>query len=188
MNSFLLHRAACGMITTVTKLSRTTYIGYARSKADMTHEKELVNVRLNDFRDRLSDIVKRFEDVGSIFGNTLGKRLDDVGNTFGKRLDDFASRMLSHERTHLFLFGTVVGLFEVTFKLFGDLNDKFDNKFDNLSKDLNDKFDNKFDNLSKDLNDKFDNKFDKISKEMMNLSKEIHALASNIEQRNSHTN
>jgi hypothetical protein len=62
-------------------------------------------------------VVKRFDDVNSNFG----KLLEDVGNNFGKRLDDVASRILSHDRTHLFFFGIAVGLFGLTFNLFGDL-------------------------------------------------------------------
>jgi hypothetical protein len=88
-----------------------------------------VDVRPKGFRDLVNDVMKRFVDVGSNFG----KRLEDVGsnleNRFGdhsKRLYDFASRMLSHERTHIFLFGTVVGPFGGTFKYFVDLNDKLE--------------------------------------------------------------
>jgi hypothetical protein len=82
--------------------------------------------------------------------SNFGKRLED----YRKRLDDFSSRLSSHERIHLFFFGTVVGRFGVTIKLSGDLNNKFDKKFDEINK-------------------KFDKKFD-MYKEIKIISQEIH--------------
>jgi uncharacterized FlaG/YvyC family protein len=169
--------------------------GITRSKADISNERELVDIRLKDFADRLND-----------FGSNSGKRLDDVveslGNRlgdFGNRIDQFAMRLLSHDRVHLFFFATLLSVFGGTYKLFLDVNKKIDGssedmniKIETLSKEVN----HKVDASSKELNEKIDtlskevnHKVDASSKEVHNLSKEfskeMRALGTKIDQLNS---
>jgi hypothetical protein len=110
---------------------KDTYVArvFKRGNADLTHDKELVNVRLNDFS-------KRLDDIGT-------KRLDD----FAKYLKILESRISFNERVAFVLFGTIVGLVGLTIKLLGDQIDKLDKKIDKLSQD----FDKKIDKLSHDL-------------------------------------
>jgi archaellum component FlaC len=186
MNGLILHRFGSGMMNTATKQARMTCsIGphciaprghsrivygnkvplwsvatvYSRGKTDVSNGKELVDVQSKGIEDCLND---------------FSKRIDDFENNIGKRLDDFSSRLSSHERLHLFFLGTVVVLFGLTIKCFGDLNNKID--------DFSNKLDRKFD----DFSNKLDRKFDDLSKKVKNISKEIHVLTSKSEQRNSH--
>jgi methyl-accepting chemotaxis protein len=180
---------------------------FARGKADVSHERELVDVQMKAFGDRLAD-------VGTNFGKRLddfGQTLDHLGTNFGNRLDDFATRLVSNDRIVVLM----VGLVGLTLKMFLDLNNKIDVKVDKLSEDLNKvndklsedlnkvndklsedlnkKIDEVSNMLSEDLNKKIDEVNDKLSEDLSEelnnlskeLSKEIHALGAKIDQGNS---
>jgi hypothetical protein len=134
---------------------RSIYPVYKRGKAGVVlSEKKLVDARLEGFGDRLGDFLKRF---------------DDISTNFGKRLDDLSTRLLSHDRTHLFLFGTVVGLFGLTLQVSGDLNKKIDDKFEKTE----DKLYKEIQNNSNKIDDKFEKTEDKLYKEIQNNSNKI---------------
>jgi hypothetical protein len=86
---------------------------FARGQSSIARDRELANVRLMNFKDRLDDI-----------GSNLGTRLDD----FGKRLDNFASSLSLNHSVILLLFTTIVGLFGLTYQSFSKRNEGTEQK------------------------------------------------------------
>jgi predicted nuclease with TOPRIM domain len=159
---------------------------YLRRISDIFYEKQLVNVRLNEFG-------KRLEDSNSNFGSRLeemSQRLDGAGSNFGKRLDEFATRIVSNERLMFGLLSTMVGLVGLTLKTCGDLFRNLDSKVDKLSQEVKSNsqevksISQEVKSISQEVKSN-SQEIKSISKELLNLSKEIHALGTKLDQGNS---